>query len=122
MKIVVRQGMKLDLPLVLSFVPQSGWTPTRLLLDEIQRRFDCKLRAAQDAISILRAGGWIKHGRAKGDHRKSGYRITAKGKQALALDEGWRELRLSRWQYSTTSTRARKRRAATRMAPAARCV
>jgi DNA-binding MarR family transcriptional regulator len=114
MKIVTRKSLKLDLPLVLGFVAAYPGVPSSILIPEMQRSFRCKKRAAQDALSILIAGGWLKRCNDERDARRKRYFLTVKGEEGLQTADGWREMRLSRWRHSTTSTRARRRRSANR--------
>jgi DNA-binding MarR family transcriptional regulator len=108
MKVVIRKGLKLDLPLVLAFVAACPGVASSLLLPELQREFRCERRAAQDALAVLIAGGWLERRDAAGDARRKQYVVTPQGEEAWRTDEGWRETRLARWHYSTTSTRARR--------------
>jgi DNA-binding MarR family transcriptional regulator len=125
MKVVVRKGLKLDLPPVLEFVAAaSSGVASSILLPEIERRFSCKRRAAQDALAILIRGGWLERDNDPDDERRKTYHVTPTGEQALQTFDGWRELRLARWRYSTVSTRARRRRTPARLvdAPALRWI
>jgi DNA-binding MarR family transcriptional regulator len=113
MKIVVRKGMKLDMPHVLGFVatyPLSA--KSAILIPALERRFGCKRRAAQDALAILIAGGWVQRLDDATDRRRKVYRVTPQGRRDLEVAEGLRRLRRARWFYSRTSTRARNRRKA----------
>ena len=112
MKVVVRKGLKLDLPYVLEFVAAAtSGVSSSILLPEMERRFEVKRRAAQDALTILVRGGWLERRNEPDDARRKNYCVTEKGWQALQTFDGWYELRLARWRYSSTSTRARNRRA-----------
>lgn len=111
MKKVVRKTLKLDLPYVLEFIAAAfSGVGSSILLPEIQRHFGCKRRAAQDALSILVKGGWVERRSDPDDSRRKNYYVTEKGEHALESFDGWYDLRLARWRYSTTSTRARTRR------------
>ena len=110
MKVVIRKGLKLDLPLVLAFVAACPGVASSLLLPELQREFQCERRAAQDALAVLISGGWLERRDAVSDARRKEYYVTAQGEDAWRTDHGWRETRFARWRYSTTSTRARRSR------------
>jgi hypothetical protein len=110
MKVVVRKGLKLDLPYALGMVYAWPGVSSPTLLTEMQRAFGCKRRAAQDALSILVAGGWLERRNDETDARRKTYFVTNKGTRDLGEWSGWRKMRLSRWSLSTTSTRARRRR------------
>jgi hypothetical protein len=109
-EVVVRKSVKLDLPFVLGMV--YGWpnVPSSVLLEEMQRTFRCKRRAAQDALHVLIEGGWLERLDYPQDARRKLYRVTEHGAKGLSRWSGWREMRVARWRYSSTSTRARTRR------------
>lgn len=109
MKIVVRKSVKLDLPLVARFVADRDGMASSELLEEIQSAFGCGRRAAQDALTILVSGGWLDRKSSRLDQRRKHYFITDKGWEELPTWSGEREMRLARWEHSTTSTRARTR-------------
>lgn len=109
MKIVTRKSLKLDLPIVLGFIYGYPGVPSSVLLEEMQQVFGCKRRSAQDAVHILIAGGWLERRDDKDDARRKNYFVTTKGAHDLEEWRGWREMRLARWQYSSTSTRTRRR-------------
>jgi DNA-binding MarR family transcriptional regulator len=109
MKIVVRKSLRLDLPVVLDFVAVCPGVASAILLPEMQRRFGCKRRAAQDALAILIRGGWLERHDDDTDARRKRYYVTAKGEDDLQTWDGERAIRLARWRYSTISTRARQR-------------
>jgi hypothetical protein len=81
-----------------------------MLLREMQVTFGCKRRAAQDALHILIEGGWLERRNDETDRRRKRYFVTEQGERDLLIDAGWRAMRLARWKYSSTSTRARKMR------------
>jgi DNA-binding MarR family transcriptional regulator len=110
-KVVVRKGMKLDLPYLLAFVSTCPGIPySSVLIPAMRRRFGCKTRAAQDALRILIEGGWVIRVDDQADRRRKIYVVTDKGRRDLSSIDGWRHLRFARWLHSRTSTRARKRR------------
>jgi DNA-binding MarR family transcriptional regulator len=108
--IVVRRSLKLDLPQVAAFIAARDGTHSDQLLDQLQRTFGCKRRAAQDALTILVRGGWLERRDDEQDARRKRYFLTPRGHDELGTLHGQREMRLARWQHSTTSTRAPKRR------------
>lgn len=110
MKVVVRRGLKLDLPIVLAFVRAFPGVPSSTLLPAMMESFQCSRRAAQDALRILVVGGWLERRDDENDRRRKLYYVTEKGERDVQTWDGWREMRLSRWRYSSTSTRARQRR------------
>jgi DNA-binding MarR family transcriptional regulator len=110
MNIALGKRVKLDLPLVAQFVCANDGAPSRKLLEDLQARFGCGRRAAQDALSILVRGGWLERRDDQDDARRKEYFVTQRGREALRTLRGEREMRFARWSYSTTSTRARKRR------------
>jgi DNA-binding MarR family transcriptional regulator len=112
MKVIVRRGIKLDLPLVLDFVATCPTTAhSSVLIPAMRRRFGCKTRAAQDALRILIEGGWLERKDDDTDRRRKLYVVTDLGRTDLQVIDGWRHMRWARWLHSRTSTRARQRRA-----------
>jgi DNA-binding MarR family transcriptional regulator len=109
--IVVRRSVKLDLPQVAAFVAARDGARSDQLLNQLQRTFGCQRRAAQDALTILVRGGWLERRDDEHDARRKRYLLTQHGHDDLRTAHGQREMRLARWQHSTTSTRARKQRA-----------
>jgi hypothetical protein len=112
MKIVVRKSVKLDIPHVLGFLAGGSGVASSILIPEVERVFGCNKRAAQDALAILIAGGWLERRDDPNDTRRKTYWITDKGAEDLYKESGWRHMRWARWQHSRTSTRARNRRGA----------
>jgi DNA-binding MarR family transcriptional regulator len=109
MKTVVRKSVKLDVPLVARFVAERNGMASPALLVEIQAAFRCGRRAAQDALTILVRGGWLDRRSSPHDQRRKHYFVTDKGWEDLPTWSGERDMRLARWEHSTTSTRARYR-------------
>jgi len=110
MPIALGRKLKLDIPIVAQFVAERNGAPLARLLEELQESFGCRRRAAQDALAILVSGGWLTRSAAKNDRRQKHYFLTQQGGDDLCSARGRREMRCARWRYSTTSTKARKRR------------
>ena len=103
---------KIDLARTLRLL--SDLEPIRYcwLVIELSHQFDCSERAAKDAISILRRGGWIEpfepdpapdsrvdHSPAPAGRR--GYRVSGRGQALLEHPHGAALLRVARKLFTT---------------------
>ena len=78
------------------------------LVEWICRTFECKQRAAKDALAILRTGGWIESRDGQPDGRLRSYSLTIGGREDLGTAVGRSAIRGSRKHFSTCSKRARR--------------
>jgi hypothetical protein len=98
--------VKLDIPQVLKFVAARDGASSPELLRELQDRFACGHRAAQDALGVLVGGGWLERRNDLNDRRRKRYFVTELGRDDLVTIPGHRAMRYARRSYSTCSTKA----------------
>jgi DNA-binding PadR family transcriptional regulator len=105
---------KIDLQAVLRHVGEHNVVPSDELRRWMMETFDCKKRAAKDALSVLVRGGWLTKSRAERDRRRSRYSLTEKGREDTVGIFGQGALMRGRRYYSTCLSGAGRRRQAAR--------
>ena len=95
---------KVDLGLVLACIVAGVDVASGEFVVAMAHHFDCSERAVNDALAVLRRGGYVYFERDERDRRRRRLRVTRRGARLVSVPKGWVILRLARRLFTTCAS------------------
>jgi len=92
---------KVDLGLVLAVIAAGLNMGSCEFVATLAHHFNCSERAANDALAVLRRGGYVDAERDERDGRRRRFLVTERGARLAFAPYGWLILRLARRLFTT---------------------